>query len=142
MSEWWASVGRAWRPLAAILGAIVLIGAAWGYGGPLVSFIATDAEVEVRVEKHENFIDPQVFELAGALEVVTEQLVESRYSAARNALARDEALLFDVRERRKSDPINKDTKAREITLIRAVLDGQDEARRMKCSLLTLRGELC
>jgi len=142
MSEWWASVGRAWKPIATILGAIVLIGVAWGFGQPLVSFIATDAEVNIRVEKHEAFIDPKVLELAGALEIVTEQLVESRYTAARNSLARDEALLFDVVERRKGDPLNPDAKARERTLIRAVADGQDEARRMKCRLLKLRGELC
>lgn len=140
-----------WKPVVAVLGAIALIGAAWGYGSTLVasSFLSTDAEVEIAVKvvddarrAHEVEVAPKFIEIAGALEVVTKQQAMSQLQFARNGVARDEALLFDVQERRKIDPGNPDTLARERTLIRNVSDGRDDMRRAKCQVLKLEKKSC
>ncbi len=140
-----------WKPLATVLGGIALVGAAWGYGSSLVasSFLATDGEVEIAVQlvddarlAHEAEVKPKFIEIAGALEIVTKQQAQAQLMFARNSVARDEALLFDVQERRKIDPGNPDTLARERTLIRNVSDGRDDMRRAKCRVLKLDNQPC
>ena len=140
-----------WKPVLAIAGGITALGAAWAYGVPLIAstFLATDGEVVVAVDvvdkarlAHEAEVKPKFIEIAGALEIVTKQQAQAQLQFARNSVARDEALLFDVQERRKVDPSNPDTLARERTLMRNVNNGRDDMRRAKCQVLKLNGQPC
>jgi len=134
---WRKSVRRVWKPVASVLTAFVLVGVAYGVGGPIVSFIATDVEVAVAVKVHEDFINPKVMELAGSIEILAKGQARAELSNLNAAIQRADTQLFDVRERRKIAPQNLDARARELQLIR-LLNGltQDQVT-AKCILASM-----
>lgn len=135
-----------WKPVAVILGAVVLAATAWTKGSDIVgsSFIATDAEVSTAVGKVtkriDDTVDPQLIELAGAVEILAKGQASSELSSLNSAIQQADTQLFDVRERRKADPLNPDAKARELQLIRMIDGLTQDQRRAKCFVDLLNGK--
>lgn len=132
-----------WKPVALILAGIALMGAAWTNGSGLIakSFLSTDAEVAVAVgvvtKRIDETVDPRIIELAGSVDILTKGQASAELNNLNAALQQADALLFDVRERVKSDPLNKDAKARELQLIRHIGGLTEDQRLAKCTVARL-----
>ncbi len=132
-----------WKPVAGGLAAIVLVSVALTKGSDMIasSFLATDSEVSKAVgvvtKRIDETVDPQIIELAGAVEILTKGQAVSELSYLNAAIQQADTQLFDVRERRKNDPQNPDAKVRELQLIRLIDNLTQDQRIAKCNLSRL-----
>lgn len=133
-----------WKPLAVVLGAIILAATAWTKGSVLIegTFIATDVEVAIAVDAHRKDVDPKIIELAVNQEILTKGQATIVWQGARDALERNEDRLFQLGRELKLDPSNPVMVKRKRTLLRNISDGEDEVRRTHCSVLLLEGKRC
>ncbi len=139
-----------WTLGGTVLGAIVLIGAAWTAIGTLPSpGFSTDVEVGVAVaaeakirgaadygigKRIDDTVDPQIIELAGAVSAIQKGLDQNRLLSLRAAIATADSDLYAVRERLKKDAANPDAIARERQL-RRTIDSLNADERRTCAQL-------
>ncbi len=144
----YADYTKTWGVIGGVLGAIVLIGGTvtamskMGIQTGLTTDDELDAAIKVvdskvayvdtRVTKHEETVDPQLVELAGAVEVLTKGAAQAQFNSVRDLLSRKDQQLYEVRQRSTAD-----AKRRELDLVREIEELTVEKRRAECSIARL-----
>ncbi len=141
---------KTWTTVAGVATAIILIGGAWTNGSNMLArtFLATDAEVDTavaehelevavsvgiinaRVADHESHVDPQLVELAGAVEILAKGQAQQQFNSIRFQISQKDQQLYVVRQRLP----NHDAKARELRLVREIQQLTVDLRRAECSV--------